>query len=236
MTDTTDLSAATAATGAAPRAWLSWSSGKDAAFALVEARRQGLAEIVGVLTAVNEVADRVAMHGVRRELLERQAEALDLPMLQVPLPYPCSNEIYEDRMRAATDRLRGEGIATMVFGDLFLENIRAYREDRLAAAGMQGIFPVWQRDTAELAREMIDSGLVAHLVTIDPRRLDRSFAGRRFDAALLADLPGDVDPCGENGEFHTVVTAGPMFRHPIEVAVGETVERDGFVYADVIPL
>ncbi|MEZ5839320.1 MAG: ATP-binding protein [Hyphomicrobiales bacterium] len=218
------------------RAYLSWSSGKDAAFSLFEARRLGLAVIVGLLTSVNEVAERVAMHGVRRRLLELQAEAAGLPLLEVPLPYPCTNDIYEARMRAASTKIRDEGVERMVFGDLFLEDVRAYREERLAAAGMQGIFPLWGRKTDALAREMIDAGLVAYLATVDPRRLDRRFAGRRFDAALLAELPGDVDPCGENGEFHTVVTAGPMFSHPIDVEVGEIVERDGFVYADIIPV
>ena len=217
-----------------PRAYISWSSGKDSAFALYEMQRSGQVEIAGVLTTLNEVYDRVAMHGVRHSLLERQIEALGLPALKVLLPSPCSNEVYETRMARAFAQLRDQGVTHIVFGDLFLEDIRAYRERQLAAAGMTGIFPLWRRPTAELARAMIASGLVAHLVCIDPRRLGRQLAGRRFDAALLAELPADVDPCGENGEFHTVVTAGPMFSAPIRVELGAVVERDGFVFADVL--
>ena len=218
-----------------PRAFVSWSSGKDSAFALVQARRLGLAEIVGMLTTVSEAYDRVSMHGVHNALLDRQVEALGLPVLKVPLPSPCSNEIYEARMAEAVERIKAEGVRHIVFGDLFLEDIRAYREEKLAAAGMDGIFPLWRRDTSALAGEMIASGLIAHLVTVDPRRLDRGFAGRRFDNALLEALPPDVDPCGENGEFHTFVSAGPMFSAPIAVTVGEVVEREGFVFADVLP-
>ncbi|MDA8051594.1 MAG: adenine nucleotide alpha hydrolase [Rhodospirillales bacterium] len=220
--------------GAAPRAYVSWSSGKDSAFALLETRRLGLAEIAGVLTTVSEVHDRVSMHGVRTALLERQVAALGLSCVKVKLPSPCSNEIYEERMAEAVARIKGEGVRHVVFGDLFLEDVRAYREKRLAAAGMRGIFPLWRRDTAALAREMIAQGFVAHLVTIDPGKLDRGFAGRAFDEALLAALPGGVDPCGENGEFHTFVSAGPMFAAPIAVAPGEVVEREGFVFADFL--
>jgi len=223
-------------TASAPKAFISWSSGKDSAFALLEARRQGIAEIVGVLTTVSEVYDRVSMHGVRNVLLDRQVEALGLPVLKVPLPSPCSNEVYEQRMEAAVERIKAEGVRHVVFGDLFLEDIRAYREEKLAAAGMTGIFPLWRRDTRALAEEMIARGVVAHLVTVDPRQLDRGFAGRRFDRDLLAALPAGVDPCGENGEFHTFVSAGPMFSAPIAVAVGEVVEREGFVFADVVPV
>jgi uncharacterized protein (TIGR00290 family) len=219
----------------APRAFVSWSSGKDSAFAVWEARRLGLAQIVGVLTTVNETYSRVAMHGVRQALLERQIAALGVPAIIVPIPSPCPNDVYESRMAAACAQIKGQGVDVMLFGDLFLEDIRVYREKNLAAAGMTPLFPLWGRDTAVLAREMIASGLVAHLVCLDPKKLDRSFAGRRFDESLLADLPPGVDPCGENGEFHTVVTAGPMFDAPIEVAVGEVVERDGFVFADVVP-
>jgi uncharacterized protein (TIGR00290 family) len=219
----------------APKAYVSWSSGKDSAFALHEARRSGLAEIVGVLTATNEVFDRVAMHGVRNELLDRQVAALGLPVIKVPLPYPCPNEIYEARMAEACERIKAQGVRHMVFGDLFLEDIRAYREEKLKLADMAGLYPLWKRDTAALARDMIAAGLVAHLVCVDPKKLDRRFAGRRFDATLLAALPADCDPCGENGEFHTVVSAGPMFSAPIPVTIGEIVERDGFVFADAIP-
>ena len=223
-------------TTARPKAFVSWSSGKDSAFALWEARRTGLFDIVGVLTTVNEVFSRVAMHGVRDSLLDRQVAALGLPCLKVNIPSPCPNEVYEARMAKATARMKADGVTHMIFGDLFLEDIRAYREERLAQAGMTGVYPLWGRDTAGLANDMIASGLVAHLTCIDRRRLDRSFAGRRFDQALLNDLPDGVDPCGENGEFHTVVSAGPMFDAPIKVTAGEVVERDGFVFADVMPV
>jgi uncharacterized protein (TIGR00290 family) len=215
-----------------PKAYVSWSSGKDSAFALWEARRLGLAEIVGALTTLNEEYGRVAMHGVRASVLDAQIAALGLPALKVMLPNPCSNEVYEQRLAQACERLRSEDVSHIVFGDLFLEDIRAYREKQLAALGMTAIFPLWHRDTAALAREMISSGLVAHLVCVDPRRLGREFAGRRFDRQLLETLPAAVDPCGENGEFHTVVSAGPMFAAPIELAVGAVVERDGFIFAD----
>ena len=217
-----------------PKAYVSWSSGKDSAFALYEAQRSGVADVVGVLTTVNEAYGRVAMHGVRDDVLDRQIAALGLPALKVMLPNPCSNEIYQERMAQACARIKEQGVRHIVFGDLFLEDIRAYREQQLAAVGMTGIFPLWQRDTAVLARAMIDSGMVAHLVCVDPRRLGREFAGRRFDRRLLDELPRQVDPCGENGEFHTLVSAGPMFAEPIEVRLGEIVERDGFVFADVI--
>jgi uncharacterized protein (TIGR00290 family) len=217
-----------------PKAYVSWSSGKDSAFALYEAQRSGVADVVGVLTTVNEAYGRVAMHGVRDGVLDRQIAALGLPAHKVMLPNPCSNEIYQERMAQACARIKEQGVRHIVFGDLFLEDIRAYREQQLAAVGMMGIFPLWQRDTAVLARAMIDSGMVAHLVCVDPRRLGREFAGRRFDTRLLDELPRQVDPCGENGEFHTLVSAGPMFAEPIDVRLGEIVERDGFVFADVI--
>lgn len=217
------------------KACVSWSSGKDSAFALWEARRDGELDIACLLTTVNETFSRVAMHGVREALLDRQVAALGIPCIKVAIPSPCPNDVYESRMREATARLEAEGITHMIFGDLFLEDVRAYREARLAEAGMTGVYPLWGRDTATLAQEMVDSGLVAHLTCIDPRRLDRSFAGRRFDAALLADLPAGVDPCGENGEFHTVVTAAPVFADAIDVVVGDVVARDGFVFADLIP-
>lgn len=217
-----------------PKAFISWSSGKDSAYALHEARTRGLAEVVGAITTLSEAYDRVAMHGVRSSLLGRQLAALGLPSQRVMLPSPCRNEIYEARFAEACERLKSQGVRHIVFGDLYLEDIRAYRERQLAALGMSPIFPLWRRDTAELARAMIASGLIAHLTCIDPRRLDRSFAGRRFDGRLLDDLPRDVDPCGENGEFHTVASAGPMFTAPIAVQVGEVVEREGFVFADVL--
>jgi uncharacterized protein (TIGR00290 family) len=217
-----------------PKAFVSWSSGKDSAYALHEARTRGLAQVAGTITTLSEVYDRVAMHGVRSSLLERQIAALGLPSQRVLLPSPCPNEVYEARFGEACERIKHQGVRHIVFGDLFLEDIRAYRERQLAALGMSAIFPLWHRDTAELARAMIASGLVAHLTCIDPKRLDRSFAGRRFDARLLDELPPDVDPCGEHGEFHTVVSAGAMLSAPIAVRVGEVVERDGFVFADVL--
>jgi uncharacterized protein (TIGR00290 family) len=218
-----------------PKAYISWSSGKDSAYALHEARSLGLAEVVGAITTISEAYGRVAMHGVRASLLDRQMAALGIPSVRVMLPTPCSNEIYEARFGEACERLRAEGVRHIVFGDLHLEDVRAYRERQLAALGMRGIFPLWRRDTPSLARAMIASGLIAYLTCVDPRRLDASFAGREFDDRLLEDLPRGVDPCGENGEFHTVVSAGPMFAAPIAVRVGEVVERDGFVFADVLP-
>ncbi len=219
---------------APPKAFISWSSGKDSAYALHEARTRGLAEIVGAITTLSVAYDRVAMHGVRSSLLDRQIGALALRSERVMLPSPCSNEVYEARFGEACERLKAQGVRHVVFGDLYLEDIRAYRERQLAQLGMSAIFPLWRRDTAELARTMIASGLVAHLTCVDPKRLGRAFAGRRFDSQLIDDLPRDVDPCGENGEFHTVVSAGPMFATPIAVRVGEVVERDGFVFADVL--
>jgi uncharacterized protein (TIGR00290 family) len=218
-----------------PKAFVSWSSGKDSAFALCEARRLGLAEIVGVVTTVNERYDRVAMHGVRSELLDRQIEALNLPAIKVLIPSPCTNEVYEARMAEACASIKASGVDHMIFGDLFLAEIRAYRERTLAAIGMTPIFPLWGRNTLHLAGEMIDSGLVAYLVCLDPNRTPAKFAGRRFDATLLQEIPQYLDPCGENGEFHTVVTQGPMFSAPIGVSIGQTVARDGFVFTDVIP-
>ena len=218
-----------------PKAIASWSSGKDSAFALYESLRSGEFEIVGILTTVTEAYQRVAMHGVRTELLDRQADALGLPCIKVPIPSPCPNDVYEREMSQVMDRLRAEGVTAMIFGDLFLEDIRAYREARLREAGFQGVFPLWKRDTRALAREMVASGLQARLTCIDPRKLDPSYAGRLFDQTLLHSLPSDVDPCGENGEFHTLVTHGPMFREPIEVVVGEIVTREGFVFADILP-
>ena len=216
------------------KAFVSWSSGKDSAFALLEAKRSGTVDVVGILTTITETYDRVAMHGVRNSLLDRQVAALGLPCIKIPIPNACSNEIYDARMAAAVGQIQSKGVEHIVFGDLFLEDIRAYREERLAKAGMHGVFPLWKRDTRALANEMIATGLVAHLVCVDPTKVDPHFAGRQFDRALLGELPEEVDPCGENGEFHTVVSAGPMFNAAIPVEVGEVVERDGFVFADVI--
>ena len=218
-----------------PRAWLAWSSGKDSAWALHVSRQRGDVEVVALLTTVNRTHERVAMHAVRETLLDRQAAAAGLPLVKVPIPSPCSNEVYEQAMSEAMARARAEGVWHVVFGDLFLEDVRAYREKQLAGCGMTPIFPLWGVDTHRLAEEMLAGGLSAYLTCVDPRKLDRTFAGRRFDAALLAALPPSVDPCGEKGEFHSFVNAGPMFREEIPVALGEVVERDGFVFADVLP-
>jgi diphthamide synthase (EF-2-diphthine--ammonia ligase) len=190
-------------------------------------------EVVGLLTTVNTRFARVAMHGVREEVLEAQARAAGLELWKVPIPHPCSNEVYERAMAEVVARAKARGIRDFVFGDLFLQDIREYRERNLAAAGARGHWPIWRRDTDRLAREMVAGGLRATVVCLDPRKMPRGFAGRTFDEEFLRDLPEGVDPCGENGEFHTVVWAGPMFRAPLRVRVGETVEHDGFVFTDV---
>jgi uncharacterized protein (TIGR00290 family) len=215
------------------KALLSWSSGKDSAWSLHVLRGQREVEIVGLLTTVNEAVSRVAMHAVRLELLEAQAQAAGLPLWQIPIPSPCTNERYEDAMRAAVERAAAEDIAAFAFGDLFLEDIRAYREERLRDSGVRPLFPIWGRPTDELAREMIAAGLRARVTCVDPKQLPASFAGREFDEAFLADLPAGVDPCGERGEFHTFAYAGPMFAHAVPIRSGEVVERDGFVFADL---
>lgn len=198
-------------------------------------RTRGEHEIGGLLTTINEPAQRVAMHAVRVELLEAQADALGLPLWQIPIPSPCPNEEYERAMSAAVARAVAEGFTHMAFGDLFLEDIRRYREERLAGTGLTPIFPIFGADTTTLAREMIAAGLAARLTCVDPRVLDPRFAGRDFNAQLLADLPPSIDPCGERGEFHSFAYAGPMFRAPIDVESGIVVERDGFVFADLTP-
>jgi uncharacterized protein (TIGR00290 family) len=215
------------------RAWMSWSSGKDSTFALAAARTDPALDVVGLLVTVNAAADRVAMHAVRRTLLEAQAGRLGLPLHVVEIPSPCPNEVYAERMTVAMRDAAAAGVTRVVFGDLYLEDIRAYREEALADTPLDPVFPLWQRPTAALAREMIASGIRAVLTCVDPRQLPASFAGRAYDASLLADLPDGVDPCGENGEFHTFVWDGPGFSAPIDVEVGEIVERDGFVFADV---
>jgi uncharacterized protein (TIGR00290 family) len=218
-----------------PKAWLAWSSGKDGAWALHTVRQAGEFEVVALLTTITEDFERVAMHAVRESLVEMQAAAAGLPLVKVPIPAACRNEIYERAMGEAMARARDEGVRHVIFGDLFLEDIRAYRENQLSRCEMLPVFPLWRRDTRRLAEEMLAGGLSAYLTCIDPRKLDCSFAGRRFDAALLGDLPAGVDPCGENGEFHSFACAGPMFRRPIGVQVGEIIERDGFVFADLLP-
>jgi uncharacterized protein (TIGR00290 family) len=217
-----------------PKALIAWSSGKDSAWSLYEARRAGDLDIVGALTTVNETFQRVSMHGVRNDVLLAQIEATGLEPILVRIPYPCTNEIYEQAMAQAMEAAKARGITHMIFGDLFLEDIRAYREAKLKDIGITPVFPLWLRPTDVLAREMIAGGLEAYFATVDLKKLTKDFAGRRFDARLLASLPDAVDPCGENGEFHTCVVAGPMFSHRINVTVGETVERDGFAYADLL--
>lgn len=217
-----------------PKALIAWSSGKDSAFALHEVRRAGTFDIVGALTTVTETFERVSMHGVRREILAAQLAAAQLPATIVPIPYPCPNEVYEARMSAALATAREQGVTHIVFGDLFLTDVRAYREAKLAGTGITPLFPLWGRPTAALAREMIAVGLDTRLVCVDLKALPAALAGRRFDDTLLADLPADADPCGENGEFHTCVVGGPMFTKPLDVIAGETVTRDGFAFADLI--
>jgi uncharacterized protein (TIGR00290 family) len=218
-----------------PRAILSWSSGKDSAFALDAVRRAGEVEVVALLTTVNETFARVAMHAVREELLDLQAQAIGLPLWKVPIPYPCPNDVYETAMSNAVRRAVAEGITHAVFGDLFLTDIRAYREKQLLNSGLTPLFPLWMRDTTGLAREMITSGLGATIVCVDPKQLDPKFAGRAFDDELIRQLPGSVDPCGENGEFHTFAWDGPVFRHPVRCQQGAVVQRDGFYFADLMP-
>lgn len=214
---------------------LSWSGGKDSAWALHVLSRSPDITVAGLLTTFNQASDRVAMHAVRRALIESQAERIGAPLWAVPLPWPCSNADYERIMADALQRAVSLGITGVVFGDLFLTEIRRYRERQLAGTDLEPIFPLWGLPTRELALEMIAAGLRAKLTCVDPRVLSPDFAGRDFDAALLADLPSTVDPCGENGEFHSFVYDGPMFRSPIPVAPGEIVERDGFVFADLLP-
>jgi uncharacterized protein (TIGR00290 family) len=218
-----------------PKLLLSWSSGKDSAWTLHVLRQQNQYEIVGLVTTINENFARVAMHGVREELLAAQAAASGVSLWRVPLPHPCPNAEYEKRMRALIERATAVGVTHMAFGDLFLEDIRAYRIKQLAGTGIAPVFPIWGLDTTRLAREMVSAGLRAKLSCVDPRRLACEFAGRTFDDSLLDELPADIDPCGENGEFHSFCYAGPMFRRPIAVQSGEVVERDGFVFADLLP-
>lgn len=214
----------------------SWSAGKDSAFGLWTLLRDPGFQVRALLTTLTERYDRVSMSGVREALLDRQAGAIGLPVIKVWIPPECSNEVYESRMESTFAAAEFEGIEGVAFADLFLEDIRAYREGRLAQADMRGVFPIWGRDTAVLAREMIASGFRAIVVCVDPRALDRSFAGRAFDEGFLADLPEGVDPCGEKGEFHTFVHNGPLFRAPIPCRTGEIVTRDGFVFCDVVPV
>jgi uncharacterized protein (TIGR00290 family) len=212
---------------------VSWSSGKDSAWTLHHLRQSGEYEIAGLLTTVNTVFDRVAMHGTRREVLEAQAETAGLRLWTVPLPWPCPNSEYESAMSAACQRAVAAGIEAIAFGDLFLEDVRRYREQRLAGTGLEPIFPLWGLNTAELVRSMLSAGLKARIVCVDPKKLSKEFAGCDLDESLLKRFSSEVDHCAENGEFHTCVYAGPMFRKPIAVEGGDVVERDGFVFADL---
>ena len=215
---------------------VSWSSGKDSAWLVHVLRQRPDVEVAGLLTTVNDAAHRVAMHAVRVDLLEAQAEALALPLWQIPIPSPCLNDVYERAMASAVARAVAEGVTHIAFGDLFLEDIRRYREEKLAGTGLTPLFPLFNSDTSNtsrLAREMTTAGLGARITCVDPRALDRSFAGREFDARLLDDLPPSVDPCGERGEFHTFAYRGPMFAHQIPIETGVTIERDGFVFTDL---
>jgi uncharacterized protein (TIGR00290 family) len=211
---------------------MSWSSGKDSAWALHALRRDGL-NVAALLTSLNETAGRVSMHGVREEILRAQADATGLPLMTIPLPWPCTNEIYEARLRGAVEQAVGGGFTHVAFGDLFLEDVRKYREDHLAGTGLTPLFPLWGMPTDRLAREMIAGGIKARISTLDPRVMPRHLIGAAFDEALLAQLPAGVDPCAERGEFHTCVTAGPMFSRPLHIDAGEVVEREGFVYGDL---
>lgn len=217
------------------RAWLSWSTGKDSAWCLEMVRRQGDYEVEALTTTVNAEYNRVAMHAVRESLLQAQAERAGLPLVTIPIPSPCPNAAYERAMTAVIEKARAEGITHMIFGDLFLEDIRRYRENQLSGTGITPVFPLWGLDTGRLASQMLNAGVRAVLTCIDPKKLDPSFAGRQFDVELLADLPDKVDPCGENGEFHTFAWCGPMFKAPIEIKCGAVVERGGFVFADILP-
>jgi uncharacterized protein (TIGR00290 family) len=212
---------------------LAWSSGKDSAWALHRLRQRSDIRVVGLLTTINQVANRVAMHAVRDQLLDAQAAALGLPVRKVRIPSPCSNAEYETAMAAAMSEARLDGVRAIAFGDLFLEDVRRYREEKLEGTGIAPLFPIWGEETHSLADEMLDAGVRAVITCVDPKKLDRSFAGRIYDARFVRDLPEAVDPCGENGEFHSFAFAGPAFESPIPVATGEVVERDGFVFADV---
>jgi uncharacterized protein (TIGR00290 family) len=218
-----------------PKALIAWSSGKDSAWALHEVRRSGEFDVVGALTTVTGTFRRVSIHGLREELLTAQLAAAGLPATVVEIPYPCPNERYEQAMAAAMERAKADGVTHVLFGDLFLQDVRAYREAKLAPTGIAPVFPLWDRPTGALAQEMIAAGVAAHLVCVDLKKLPKAFAGRRFDVDLIAALPAGVDPCGENGEFHSFVAAGPMLSRSIPVKTGETVERDGFAYADLLP-
>jgi diphthamide synthase (EF-2-diphthine--ammonia ligase) len=218
-----------------PKALIAWSSGKDSAWALLETRQSGAFDVVGALTTVTETFGRVSMHGVREDLLAAQLGAAELAPMRVPIPFPCPNEVYEARMAAAVADAKAAGVTHIIFGDLFLEDVRRYREDKLAGSGITPVFPLWGRPTDVLARDMIDGGVETYLACVDLKQLPIAFAGRRLDHAMLAELPAGADPCGEKGEFHTFVAAGPMLTRRIAIDVGDVVEREGFAFADLLP-
>lgn len=218
-----------------PKALIAWSSGKDSAWALHETRITGYFEIVGALTTVTDTFHRVSMHGVREELLRAQLDAAGLHPVIIHIPYPCPNDIYERKMAEAIAAARASGVTHMIFGDLFLEDVRAYRERELSGTGIVPVFPLWGRPTRSLADDMIDAGTEADICTVDLKKLSASFAGCRFDRVLLEAFPEGIDPCGENGEFHSFVSGGPMLSRKVAVKTGETIERDGFAYTDLLP-
>lgn len=218
------------------KAILSWSSGKDSAYSLFTIVKENQFEIVELLTTVTDTFNRVSMHGVREELLEAQADSLGLPLHKIRIPSPCPNEVYETKMTEYLKTRRAKGIQHIIFGDLFLADLRQYREQRLAELNMEGVFPLWLHDTQDLAKKMIQDGFEAVLTCVDLKKLPKEFAGRKFDHSLLADLPAGIDPCGENGEFHSFVYGGPIFNKKIPIRVGETVEREGYAFADVLPV
>jgi uncharacterized protein (TIGR00290 family) len=215
---------------------VSWSSGKDSAWALHMLRQDPTVEVLGIFAAMNEKLDRVSMHSTRRELLQRQAEAIGLPLEAINLPDPCSNRRYEDIMRRFIEEAVGRGIECIAFGDLFLEEIRRYREDQLSGTGIDPLFPLWGVPTGDLAEQMLTSGVAAYISSVDLKKLPSRCAGRKWSRKLIGEFPEECDPCGENGEIHTVVVGGPMFRRTVPVRVGATVERNGFAYADIIPM
>jgi len=214
------------------KTWLSWSSGKDSAWALHVLRQSGEHEVAGLFTTINSAFDRVAMHAVRVELLRHQAQAVGLPLHLIEIPYPCTDEQYAAVMADFMARARNEGVQCMAFGDLYLEDVRRYREERMQRTGIEPVFPLWKKPTRQLLEEMLANGLRACLTCVDPRVLPAEFAGRELTTALLESMPADIDPCGENGEFHTFVFDGPMFAQPLDIEMGEVVTRDGFVFAD----
>ncbi len=217
------------------RTLLSWSSGKDSAWALHVLRQQPDIELIGLFTTVNQEFERVAMHAVRTELLKQQAKAIGLPMYLVHIPYPCTNAHYEETMHKFTIRMKEMKVECVAFGDLFLKDIRTYREEKMADTDIKPIFPLWGLSTSELCHEMIDAGLKTRITCLDPKKVPDYLAGHEYNEDFLNALPEGVDPCGENGEFHTFVYDGPMFNHPVDLTIGETVEREGFVFTDLCP-